>query len=145
EKTVLCAHQVVWEIINPEIRSMAKELAKECFTRAVLINLIQKVKDRETTLSLAQIGDLIQASGQQQVNLREIPIFGASPMGLTLTLTFNRLWREVHLPQNKGLHPAIVIISDGQPTDSDQVDIPSLADEIKQLGIPIICCYITHK
>ncbi len=145
EKTVLCAHQVVWEIINPEIRSMAKELTKECFTRAVLINLIQRVKNRETTLSLAQIGDLIQASDQEQVNLRALPIFGASPMGLALTLTFNRLWREVHLPQNKGLHPVIVIISDGQPTDSDQVDIPSLADEIKKLGIPIICCYITHK
>jgi hypothetical protein len=63
-------------------------------------------------------------------------------MGTTLRQTFDRLLQESRLPQNKGLRPAIVIISDGIPTDFD----PSLlAEKIKSYGIPIVCCFVTNR
>ncbi|HEU5374642.1 MAG TPA: hypothetical protein VFV38_04310 [Ktedonobacteraceae bacterium] len=145
EKTLDCAHQIVWEAMKPEIGEIAKVLVKERFIRAVLTVIIQTTKDQATTLPLQKLGQLLQSENVPQISLKELPIFGSSPLGLTLTKTFTRLWHEVHLPQNKGLHPAIVIVSDGYPTDFSEIDSASLAEHIKQAGIPIICCFVTNK
>ena len=144
-KTLVCARQVVWEILEPEINNLVKTLTKERFTRAVLITIAQAERKNETTLSLTEIKDLLKMKSSLPISLKELPIFRSSPIGMTLTWTFNRLWREARLPQNKGLRPVIILISDGQPTDTDEIDLPVLADKIKQLGIPIICCFITNK
>jgi hypothetical protein len=144
-KTLICARQVVWEILEPEINNLVKALAKERFTRAVLITIAQAERRNETTLSLTEIKELLKMKSSLPISLNELPIFRSSPIGMTLTYTFNRLWREALLPQNKGLRPVIVLVSDGQPTDTDEVDLPVLADKIKQLGIPIICCFITNR
>lgn len=143
EKTLVCARQVVWEQLEPEINNLVKALARERFIRAVLITIAQAERKNETTLSLTEIKDLFKIESSFPISLDELPIFCSSPIGITLTWTCNRLWREAHLPQNKGLRPVIVLISDGQPTD--EVDLPPLADKIKQLGIPIICCFITNR
>jgi hypothetical protein len=145
EKTLICARQVVWEILEPEINDLVKTLAKERFTRAVLITIVEAERKRETTLSLTEIKSLFKMKSSLPISLNELPVFRASHIGMTLTWTFNRLWREARLPQNKGLRPVIVLISDGQPTDAGVVDLPILADKIKQLGIPIICCFITNR
>ncbi len=145
EKTIRCAHQVVWETTTPEVNSKAKALAKERFIRAVLTTIVQATKDKEQTLSLQEVATLLERRDKVSVTLRELPILGSSPMGLVLNQTFLRLRREAHLPQNKGLRPAIVIISDGLPTDTGIVDIAMLAEQIKQVGIPIVCCLVTNK
>ena len=145
EKTIRCAHQVVWETITPEVKEQAKALAKERFTRAVLTTIVQATKDNESTFSLQEVSKLLERREEINIVMNELPIFGPSPMGLALNQTFLRLWREARLPQNKGLHPAIVLISDGLPTDTEYVDALALAEQIKQVGIPIICCFVTNK
>src|SRR5258708_5915784 len=102
QKTLRCAHQVVWEITKPEISVMAKTLAKERFTKAVLITIVQSVKDRETTLSLEELSKLFKYNDEIQISSKELPIFDSSPIGLALIRTFTRLRREAQLPQNKG-------------------------------------------
>jgi Uncharacterized protein encoded in toxicity protection region of plasmid R478, contains von Willebrand factor (vWF) domain len=145
EKTILCAHQVVWETAAPEVKDKAQVLAKERFTRAVLITIAQKTKDKRTTLTLGEIAALVKHSEEVHIAANALPIFGASPMGQALRQTFLRLQEEAHLPQNKGLRPAIVIISDGLPTDKNIVDPYLFAGDIKRRGIPIVCCFVTDR
>lgn len=145
EKTLICARQVIWERLEPEAFNLVRTLARERFTRAVLITIVQAERKKETTVSLAEIKDLLTMKSALPISVNELPIFRSSPIGMTLTMTFNRLWRETRLPQNKGLRPVIVLVSDGQPTDTNLVDLPLLADKIKQRGIPIICCFITNR
>jgi len=145
EKTIRCAHQIVWETITPAIHSQAKTLAQKRFTRAVLTVIVQKTKDGETTLSLQEISSIATLHEAKNLTLNELPIFGDSPLGLALNQTFIRLWREAKLPQNQGLRPAILIISDGLPTDTGYVDSSALAEKIKMAGIPIVCCYVTNR
>src|SRR5579875_227945 len=146
EKTIRCAHQVVWQSTVPIVRERAKVLAKERFMRAVLMTIVQAAKDRECTLSLQEIAHLLQSMDNKvHPTLQELPIFGSSPLGFALVQTFLRLRRELFLPQNRGFRPAIVIISDGLPTDIGVVDIYTQAENIKTYGIPIFCCYITNR
>jgi len=145
EKTIRCAHQIVWETITPDVRSQAKTLAQKRFTRAVLTAIVQKTKDGETTLSLQEVSSITPPQEVKNLTPRELPIFGDSPLGLALHQTFIRLGREANLPQNQGLRPAILIISDGIPTDTRYVDSSALAEKIKLAGIPIICCYVTNR
>lgn len=145
EKTIRCAHQIVWETIAPSIRSQAKTLAQKRFTRAALTAIVQKTKDGETTLSLQEVSTITAPQEVNNLTLRELPIFGNSPLGLALNQTFIRLQREAKLPQNQGLRPVILIISDGIPTDTGYVNSSALAEKIKLAGIPIVCCYVTNR
>lgn len=145
EKTIRCAHQVVWETITPEVKSKAKTLARSRFTRAVLITIVQATKDQQRTLALEEVSELIKQQDVTGISVRELPIAGPSPLGLTLGQTFVRVCEEARLPQNEGLLPAILIISDGIPTDANVTDSTSLAEKIKQVHIPIVCCYVTNK
>ena len=144
EKTIRCAQQVVWEKITPIVRAQARKIAIERFTRAVLITIIQETKNTQTTLSPQEAFNLIKFQEETNISMRELPIFGESPLGFALNQTFIRLWQESQLPQNQGLRPAILIISDGMPTDTNIVDAPSLAEKVKRAGIPIVCCLITN-
>lgn len=145
EKTIRCAHQVVWNATSPVVNERAKVLAKQRFTRAVLMTIVQAAKGQERTLSLQEIIQLIEHKDEIDLSLQELPIFGSSPLGLALTQTFLRLRKEAILPQNRGFRPAIVIISDGVPTDCAIVDVCTQAENIKQYGIPIICCFVTNR
>ncbi len=145
EKTVRCAQQIVWERIIPEVRHQAEQLVKERFTRAVLITSAQETKNKEKTLSLSEVFALIKQQNAPAVSVRELLIFSGSPLGTALNQTFIRLWKEKQLPQNKGLRPAILIISDGIPTDTNLINASSLASNIKRSGIPIACCFVTNR
>ena len=145
EKTIRCAHQIVWETMAPEVRSQAKSLAKERFTRAALTTIVQKTKDKESTLSLQEVSQFLNSQEMKNISLRELPIFGQSPIGFALNQTFTRLRREASRAQNTGLRPAILLISDGMPTDKTLIDTGNLAEKIKRMGIPIVSCYVTNK
>ncbi len=140
----MCARQVIWEVLEPEINDLVKTLARQRFTREALFCLVQTEPERETTVSLTEINDLLKMNSFPSFLPHDLPLFGSSPIKTTLAQTFHRLSREAHLPENKGLRPVIIIISDGEPTDSSSRDLIMLANHIKQQGIPIICCFITN-
>lgn len=145
EKTIRCAHQVVWEVITPEVQSKIKALAKARLTRAVLITIVRETKGQQKTLALEELSELMRQQDMAGLSVDELPIFGPSPLGRTLNQTFVRLRAEARLPQNEGLLPAILIISDGKPTDTHVLDSASLAEKIKQVHIPIVCCFVTNR
>src|SRR6266567_1339258 len=145
EKTIRCAHQVVWEVINPEVQSKIKTLAKARLTRAVLITIARETKDQQKTLALEELSELMRQQDWADISVDELPIFGPSPLGRTLNQTFMRLRAEARLPQNEGLLPTILLISDGKPTDSHVFDSALLAEKIKQAPIPIVCCFVTNR
>src|SRR5581483_11129683 len=142
EKTEECARQIIWEIVKPRVDNAAKELARERFRRAVLVTYAQKVKDQESTFSLQEILEFFKRHDTIDVESRELPIFGMSPLGYALAQTFLRMRKEVEQPQNEGLRPVIVLISDGMPTDREETKPVVLAEHIKRAGIPIICGFI---
>ena len=39
----------------------------------------------------------------------------------------------------------MILISDGQLADGNDDDLLPVAEDMKQLGVQIICCYIGHK
>jgi hypothetical protein len=145
EKTIRCAHQVVWEVITPEVQSKIKALARARLTRAVLITIARETKDQQKTLALEELAELMRQQDWADISVDELPIFGPSPLGRTLNQTFMRLRVEARLPQNEGLHPTILLISDGKPTDSNVLDSALLAEKIKQAHIPIVCCFVTNR
>jgi hypothetical protein len=145
EKTIRCAHQVVWEVITPEVQSKTKALAKARFTRAVLLTIVRETKTQQKTLALEELSELTKQQDMAGISVDELPIFGSSPLGRTLNQTFVRLRGEARLSENEGLLPAILLISDGKPTDAHVLDPASLAEKIKQVHIPIVCCYVTNR
>lgn len=145
EKTTRCAQQIIWERIEPEVRRQAEFFVKERFIRAVLITIVQDTKNENTTLSPSEMFELVKQRDTLTVSMRELPLFSGSPLGTALNQTFIRLQKEKQLPQNKGLRPAILIVSDGMPTDANFIDASSLAENIKQSGIPIACCFVTKR
>jgi hypothetical protein len=145
EYTIRCAHQVAWEALAPEVQSTIRALAKSRFTRAVLMTVVRETKDQRETLALEELIELIRQQDHTHISVDELPIFGPSPLGHTLNQTFMRLQAEVSLPHNEGLLPAILLISDGKPTDFHELDVARLAENIKQRHIPIVCCFVTNR
>ncbi len=70
-------------------------------------------------------------------------IFGGSAMGQALTRTLQRLKRDLPLPQNRGLRPVLLMISDGEVID--RVHPLPVVEELKRLGVTIICCFLANK
>jgi hypothetical protein len=122
-----------------------KALAKARLTRAVLITIARETKDQQKTLALEELSELMRQQDWADISVDELPIFGPSPLGRTLNQTFMRLQAEARLPQNEGLLPTILLISDGKPTDSHVLDSALLAEKIKQAHIPIVCCFVTNR
>ncbi|HEY0753721.1 MAG TPA: hypothetical protein VGD98_07155, partial [Ktedonobacteraceae bacterium] len=60
EKTLMCARQVIWEVLEPEINDLVKTLARQRFTREALFCLVRTEPERETTVSLTEINDLLK-------------------------------------------------------------------------------------
>lgn len=145
QKTLQCARQTIWEELLPRIRTNAQTLARERFTRALLITLLRGVHHKRKTLSLREIAQLLNSQKSADIAAIKQVIFGRSPLGTALKLAFTRMQNERNLPQNKGLHPALIIITDGLPTDAKLVDIESLVETIKAEGISIVSCFITNK
>jgi hypothetical protein len=145
EKTTRCAQHIIWERMSPEVRKLAERIIKRRFLRAILITIVQKTKNNETTLSLAEVSELMKHQERLSLPMSDLPIFNGSPLGTALNQTFLRLWREKQLAENKRLRPAILIISDGEPTDGNLISSLEVAEKIKRTGIPIICCFVTNR
>ena len=119
-RTIQCAYQAVWNMTEPYIRQIAEDFARQRFVKAVMATTVQSAKDSSATLSIQELSALMQQFKEAKLSLDELPIFGPSHMGQALSQTFKRLQREIHLPQNRGLRPILLIISDGEATDQIQ-------------------------
>lgn len=145
EKTIRCAQQIIWERMSPEVRKQAERIIKRRFLRAILITIVQETKNNATTLSLAEVSEIIKRQEKLSLPMDDLPIFSGSPLGTALNQTFIRLWGEKQQSQNKQLRPAILIISDGAPTDGNFISSLVTAERIKRTGVPIICCFVTNR
>lgn len=68
---------------------------------------------------------------------------GNSILYEALLVMRDRYHRELKRSYYK--HPIMILISDGQLSDGNNNDLFSVAEDMKQMGIQIICCYIGPK
>lgn len=98
----------------------------------------------ELTLRLDEIAKLWQDSSTSLTDAEGL-IFGNTPMCQALRKISNRFNMELKKRTGENVIPILLLISDGEPTDDNPKSLPeSLAEEIKRLGVTIICCYITN-
>jgi hypothetical protein len=142
-KTIQCAYQAVWQMTEPYVQHMAEDLAKQRFVKAALAITVESVKDKEVVLPIHDVAELLQQYKGKELTIDELPIFGASVMGQALSRTLERLQREIHTRQNRGLRPILLIISDGEVID--QTDPLPIAEKLKRLGVTIVCCFLADK
>jgi hypothetical protein len=142
-RTIECAKQAVWKMTEPYVQQLAEDYAKQRFVKAVLATIVQSAKDQEAILSMKEISSLLREYKEAQFSLDELPIFGESVMGQVLTRTLQRLQRDLHTAQNRGLRPVVLIISDGEVID--QVNPLPIAEDLKRLGVTILCCFLANK
>ncbi len=142
-RSIECAKQAVWKMTEPYILQLAENYAKQRFVKAVLATIVQSSADQEANLSMREISTLIQEYKEAQFSLEELPIFGESVMSQALTRTLHRLQRDLRAAQNKGLRPVLLLISDGEVID--QVNPLPIAEDLKRLGVTIMCCFLASK
>jgi hypothetical protein len=95
----------------------------------------------ETTLGLNELGELWKESSTSLADAEGL-IFGNTPMCEALRKSLNRFRCEIPKYSSKGILPIFLLVSDGEPTDGD----PELiADQIRQLGVTLVGCYITSQ
>jgi hypothetical protein len=142
-RTIECAYQAVWSMTEPYVQQVAEGFAKQRFVKAVLATTVASAKDQEVILSIKDVSALLQGYKEAKLSLEELPLFGGSTMGQALARTLQRLKRDFPLPQNRGLRPVLLIISDGEVID--RVHPLPVVEELKRLGVTIICCFLANK
>lgn len=142
-RTIECAYQAVWSMTEPYVQQVAEDFAKQRFVKAVLATTVAAAKDQEVILSIQDVSTLLQGYKEAKLSLEELPLFGESVMGQALTRTLQRLQRDMLLPQNRRFRPVLILISDGEVID--QVSPLPVIEEIKRLGITVICCFFANK
>ncbi len=113
--------------------------------RAILITIAQATKDLAITLSPSEASALLKHQHWPPLSVEDSPVFGNSPLGTALEQTFSRLMKERQNAPDQELRPAILIVSDGLPTDAKLIDPLALAEKIKRSGTPIVCCFVTNR
>lgn len=142
-RTVECAYQAVWSMTEPYVQQVAEDFAKQRFVKAVLATIVASAKDQEVILPLKDVSALLRGYKEAKLSLEELPLFGESVMGQALTQTFQRLKRDLPSSQNRGLRPVLLIISDGEVID--RVHPLPVVEELKSLGVTVICCFLANK
>jgi len=122
---------------------VAEDLAKQRFIKAVLATTVLSAKDKELTLPIQDLTEQVKGYKEAKLSIDELPIYGGSLMGQALKQSIDRFQREMKKPQNKGLRPVLLIVSDGEVID--QVDPLPITENLKRLGVIVICCFLTNK
>jgi hypothetical protein len=94
----------------------------------------------DTTLSIEEIAQLWESSGETFANAEEL-IFGNTPMRECMFEIAKRFEREI---KSRGPDTTLVlfILSDGAPTDGDPLQA---LEELKPLGVTVISCFVTDQ
>jgi CHAT domain len=95
----------------------------------------------ETTLGLNELGELWKESSTSIADAEGL-IFGSTPMCEALRKILDRFKDEIPKHANNGILPILLLVSDGEPTDGNP---KSVADQIRQLGVTLVGCYITSQ
>jgi hypothetical protein len=128
---------------EPYVQQVAEDFAKQRFVKAGLATIVASAKDQEVILPIKDVSALLQGYKEAKLSLEELPLFGESVMGQALTQTLQRMKRDLPLPQNRGLRPVLLIISDGEVID--RVHPLPVIEELKRLGVTVICCFLANK
>jgi len=99
---------------------------------------LQSVGD--TTLSIEEIAQLWESSGETLANAEEL-IFGNTPMRECMLEVAKRFERESK-SRGQDTTPILFLLSDGDPTDGDP--LPAL-EQLKPLGVTVISCFVTDQ
>ena len=94
----------------------------------------------DTTLSIEEIAQLWESSGETLANAEEL-IFGNTPMRECMLEVVKRFEREVK-SRGQDTAPVLFVLSDGEPTDGDP--LPAL-EQLKPLGVTVISCFVTDQ
>jgi hypothetical protein len=121
-------------------RADAEREVKERIMAEVQLRLSARLADiGDTTVTLSELAELWKNS-RQSFSDAEGLIFGGTPMRAALSAIKHRFERELRTPGNRTATAVLLIVSDGESTDGDPVEV---AEQMKPLGVTVIGCYIT--
>ncbi|MFL6211006.1 MAG: CHAT domain-containing protein [Pyrinomonadaceae bacterium] len=95
----------------------------------------------DTTLGINELAELWKGSSSSFADAEGL-IFGDTPMCAALRKIENRFRKELKKRADQSLLPILLFVSDGEPTDGEPEE---LAKQMRDLGVTIICCYITNQ
>lgn len=126
------------ESAKAALRADAEREVKARILAEVQRRLRQNLEDvGDVTLRLDELADLWEESSTSFEHASDL-IFGNTPMCAALRKIYERFARE--LGDQEAVEPVLVVVSDGDPTDGDPME---LAQMLRDLGVTIVCCYIT--
>jgi hypothetical protein len=114
---------------DPELQGIASKAREELMAERLA---------QETTMSVGELVDVLgKAEARSDRELRAL-LFGFTPMCLAVHKADNR-FRTLLRPHD-GAGSALVIVSDGQPSDGDPRPLLQI---VRDFGVLVISCYVT--
>jgi len=132
-----------------DLVNSAEETMKRNAEQEIRRKIMLEVRDRlekslksigDTTLPIHEVADISKDSEDAFNNAEEL-IFGMTPMKQAFEMIVDRFKRELS-KRPKETVPIMFIVSDGDPTDGDPTNH---ANELKNMGVTIVSCYVTDK
>jgi len=128
-----------------EAESTVRANAEAEIRRKIMLEVKRRLEKQlqsvgDTTLSIEEIAQLWESSGETLANAEEL-IFGNTPMRECMFEVAKRFEREIKL-RGRDSAPVLFVLSDGDPTDGDP--LPAL-EQLKPLGITVISCFVTDQ
>ncbi|BCJ73811.1 hypothetical protein CS0771_33550 [Catellatospora sp. IY07-71] len=94
----------------------------------------------DTTMEISEFARFWRGSAARLGDAEPL-IYGDTPMCAALRQIRDRFVRELERTPTERTAPILLLVSDGEPTDGDPEPI---ADEIRDLGVAIVSCYLTN-
>jgi hypothetical protein len=128
-----------------DLTERAESLGRHEVKQRVAAEIQQRLDQRlrslgDTTLGLDEFATFWNASGSQLAEAEPL-IFGNTPMLAVMIEVRDRFARELRRLSSTPVHPLLLLVSDGEPTDGDPEPI---AAEIRDMGVTIVSCYLTN-
>lgn len=134
--------------LGPGIVDVAKESIRARAEQEVRSRILGEIQRRlstrlaevgDTTLNLHDFVELWKASSVSLADAEGL-IFGSTPMCQALQAVGERLRRELDDRSHGSTNTMLLLVSDGESTDGNP---ESSAEQIRELGVTVIGCYIT--
>lgn len=128
-----------------EAESTIRANAEAEIRRKIMLEVKRRIERQlqsigDTTLSIEEIAQLWESSGETLANAEEL-IFGSTPMRECMLEVAKRFEREIK-SRGQDTAPVLFVLSDGEPTDGDP--LPAL-EQLKPLGVTVISCFVTDQ
>lgn len=128
-----------------EAESIIRTNAEAEIRRKIMLEVKRRLERQlqgtgDTTLSIEEISQLWEGSGETLANAEEL-IFGNTPMRECMFEVVKRFEREGK-SRGQDTAPVLFVLSDGEPTDGDP--LPAL-EQLRPLGVTVISCFVTDQ